>query len=584
MPNLNPTDWLILLLYLACVLAIGFSLRTNIKTGKDFFQAGRARPAWVCAAAFVAASLGIEEVIAMGAAGAQYGFKAALFFSLGAVPAMVFTGVWMMPVYHGSGARTVPEYVGLRFDQKTRLLNACMFLAMTLASAGISLFVMARILQTLRIFDPLFYSYGWPRQGIFTFCVLLTAVFVVGYLLFAGLAGAMVNQVLQFLIIVAAFLPVVVMGLKNIGGWNIGIWSGLMADVPAALGQSAFVMRPVPAATVWLTLGLVLSGGRWCSDFRLLQNAMASKSVAAARRIPLFAAATRLVLPFLLILPGAIAIGLPTPQSTTVVRAENGAIYHEVTVVPRDAADGRGLVPARVDAVTGTPLLDAKGKTQLNFDRTTPAMLMHFLPAGLLGLGVAALLASLMSGLAAGIMAFSSVFTCDVYETCIRGEAGDRQSLVVGRWAVLGGTLLSIGAAYAISGFNGTGFTSVLDAVLLVFALAIGPQTVTVLMGMFTRRMTANGVFAGLAAATVAAVLHYGMTLPVGAVRGIYGGWFAVVHRYPGFIAECFWTAVLALVVNVVVAIAVSQGTKARTDKELKGLVYSSRARRKARA
>ena len=579
MTNLNSTDWLILLLYLFCVLAIGFSLRLKIKTGTDFFQAGRALPAWVCAVALVAASLGIEEVIAMGAAGAWYGFKAALFFSLGAIPAMVFAGIYMMPLYYGSGARTVPEYVGLRFDEKTRLLNACTFLAMTLTSAGISLFVMGRIFQALHVFDSLFFAYGVPRQGIFTFGVLFGAAVVLVYLLFAGLAGAIVNQVLQFLLIIAGLLPVVLMGLKNIGGWD-----GLKAAVPAAFGQSAFVMRPVPAAIVWLMLGFVLSGGRWCSDFRLLQNAMAAKNIETARRIPLLAAAMRLVLPFLLILPGAIAIGLPTPQSTTVVRNENGVIYHEITVVPREAAEGHGLVPARVDAVTGTPLLDAKGQTRLNYDRATPAMLMHFFPTGLLGLGLTVLLASLMSGLAASMMAFSSVLTHDIYETCIRKGGGDRHAINVGRGAVLGGALLSIAAAHVISGFYRTSFTNSLEALLLVFSVAIAPQLATILMGMFTKRATGNGAFAGFAAGTAAAVLHYGLTLPADASAGLYGGWIAVVHRYPGFVAQCFWTTIVGFAVNVMVAAAVSFGSKARTDKELMGLVYWLRARRKAGA
>lgn len=574
MPNLTPTDWLIVLLSLFCAVAISFALRANIKTSKDFLQAGRALPTWICALAFIAAGLGSQEVIAMGAAGARYGFKATLFFSLGAIPAMLFAGVSMMPLYYGSGARTAPEYLRLRFDQKTRLLNACMFAVATTASAGISLYLMARLFETLRIFDPLFYAYGLPRQGIFAFCVLLFAAVVVVYVLLAGLTGAMVNQVLQFLLIVAGFLPVALMGLKDIGGW-----SGLKAAFPASYPHSAYVLGAGPAIFLWVMLGFILGAGHWTTDFRILQTAMAAKNIETARRIPLFAAAVRLSLPFLLILPGAIAIGLPTPQSTTVVRTENGAIFHEITVVPPDAAHGRGEVPARVDPTTGNPLLDSSGQALLDYDRSTPSMLMHVLPTGLLGLGLAALLASLMSGVAASITAFNTVVTYDVYQSVIRKTVGDRHYLTVARWTAAGGIVLSIGVAFACSGLH-IAVDNILYLLLLTFSLVGAPQIATFLLGMFTKRATGDGAFAGLAAGTLAALLHHGLTLPADANPGLQGGWIAVVHRYPGFIAQCFWTTMFAFAANLIVTWVVSLSTKARPEAELKGLVHSLTSRR----
>ncbi|MGC1463208.1 MAG: Na+/galactose cotransporter [Terracidiphilus sp.] len=582
MPNLNSSDWLIFLLYLFSVVAIGFSLRASIKTSKDFLQAGRSLPTWICALAFIAASLGSLEVIGLGAAGARYGFRAALFFSLGAIPALLFVGAFMIPLYLKSGARTVPEYLGLRFDQKTRSLNACIFAVMTLASAGISLYLMARLFEALHIFEPLFYAYGWPHEGIFTFCILLPAAVVLAYVLLAGLAGAMVNQVLQFLIIVAGFVPMVAIGLKNIGGWG-----GLKAAFPVADPHSASGLSAHTVIPLWLLLGFVLGAGRWCTGFRILQTAMAANSIESARKIPLLAAAVRLFIPFLLILPGAIAISLPTPQNTTIIRNENGAIFHEIKVVSPDAAQGRGLVPARLDAATGKPLLDSAGHVLLNYDRATPEMLMHVLPTGLLGLGLAALLACLMSGLAASFTAFNAVLTGDIYQSCIRKSGSDRHYLAVGRWATLGGTLLSIGAAYAISGFlsgacRGVGdcsnvgaFSSVLDALLLVISLAFAPQLATFLLGMFSKRVTGHGAFAGLAAGSLAALLHHGLTLPVDASVGFHGGWITVVHRYTGFIAQYFWTAILGFTVNLIVATAVSLITDARPEKELEGRVYS---------
>ena len=570
MPNLAPIDWLIVLLFLICVIAIGFSIRSSIKSTKDFFQAGRALPTWICTAAFIVASLGSQEIIAAGAAGAHFGFKAALFFSLGATPALLFAALYMMPLFYGSGARTVPEYLGLRFDQKTRLLNACMFTVMTIASTGIALCVMARLFQALHIFEPLFYSYGWPREGIFTFCIVILAAIVLLYVVLAGLAATIVNQALQFVVIVAGFLPLVMLGLTNIGGW-----SGLKASIPGAYVRSVYGLGVFPSILLWLLFGLVVSAGHWSTDFRILQTAFAAKDIQSARRIPLTAAAVRLLLPFLLILPGAIAIGLPTPQSTTVIRNENGVIYHEISVVPPEAAQGQGLVPARIDPASGTALRDAAGNPQLNYDMATPQLLMQTLPMGLLGLGIAALLASLMSGLAAGVTAFISVFTFDLYQPLIRKTAGDRHYIKTGRWAAVGAMLLSIAVAYAVGSLKGASVENVLGALMLVLSLGSAPQLATFLLGMFTRRTTGDGAFAGLVAGIAVALLHHGLTLPVDAQPGLAGGWMTVAHRYPGFIAQGFWTVTFAFAANSLVALAVTSFTKARPEKELKGLVRS---------
>lgn len=576
MPNLTPTDWLMLLIYLFCMLAIGFTLRLNIKTGRDFFQAGRALPTSVGAMALVAASLGLPEIIGMGAAGARYGFKAAMFFSLGAVPALLFAGVYMMPLYYGSGARTVTEYLGLRFDRKTRLLNACTFAIVTIAGGGIALSLFARIFQTLHLLDRFFYAYGMPRQGAFTFCVFVAAAVVLTYVLLAGLAGAMVNQVVQFFILVASFVPLVILGLRNVGGFSrIEEMAGAQAASATTGSQAGFLAHPAQSALVCIALGLVLGAGRWCTDFRLIQNAMAAKTLGGARRIPLIAAAMRLALPFLIILPGAIAIGLATPQSTTVIRNENGIIYHEISVVSPEAAAGQGLVPARANATNGKLILDSAGQALLDFDRATPELLMQTLPAGLLGLGLAALLAGLMSGLAAGITALAAVVANDVYPVFVAEVASEKRSIAVGRWAMVGAALASVGVASAISGFHLAVFDSILYPLGLACALVTAPQFATFLLGMFTRRTTGHGAFAGLAAGFVAALIVHGLTLPVDTTPGLYGGWIGVVHRYPGFIAQCFWIAIAGFAINAVVAVGVSSFTHAKTEKELKGLIHS---------
>jgi len=568
-PKLTSIDWLTLLLYFLAVLGIGYSLRSRIKSGRDFLLVERGLPASICALAFTAASLGSVEVIAMGAAGARFGFLAAQFFSIGAIPAMAFVGIFMMPLYYGSKARSVPEFLGLRFDRKTRVLNALLFAALAIFTAGFSMYLMARLFQTLHVFDGLFYALGWPRQGIFTLCAVLSAAIVLAYVLLSGLIGAMYNQALQFLVIVAGFLPVVLLGLKNIGGFT-GLKAAASLSGFQAMTQSA-ASGPQAIATA-LGLGIVLGAGYWCTDFRILQAAMAAKSLAAARRTPLIAAILRLFLPFLVILPGLIAIGLPTPHSSTTVREEGGVIYHETVVVSKAVSEGRGLVPAQIDSATGNPTLDAASLPLLDYDKSTPAMLFHFLPTGFLGLGLAALFASLMSGLAASISAFNTVFTYDLYPSLIRKVASDSHSLKVARWTTVAAVLLSLSTAYAFFGINSI---SALGVLLFIFSVLNAPMLATVLLGMFSRRATSHAAFAGLLAGTATALLHHSLTLPAEAHPGLQGGWIAILHRYPTDILQCFWTATLAIAANLIVAAAISLCTTPKPQAQLVGLVHS---------
>jgi len=563
-PNLTHVDWLIILLYCGFVLGIGYALRPYMKTSKDFFQAGRALPAWLCGLAFIGVSLSGPEVIGMGAAGAQFGLHSARFFAIGAIPAMIFVGLFMMPLYYGSKARTVPDFLRLRFDSKTSVLNACTFLAMTIFSAGITLYAMARLIQALHLFDALFFTLGWPREGIFTFSILLSAAIVMAYVLLGGLAGAMYNQVLQFFLLIAGFLPLVLIGLSNIGGW-----SGLRASLP--LSGIGAVHAGFSGLGLGLGVGLVLGAGYWCTDFRVLQTAMAANNIESARRAPLVAAVPRLLLPFLLILPGMIAVGLPTPHSaTTVTTTADGAIVHETTIVPPEAAQGNGLVPALADRHTGKLLLNANGQPLLDYNMATPNLMLHFLPTGLLGLGITALLACFMSGIAAGVTAFITVLTGDLYKPWIRPDGIGAHFIAVGRWAVVGFILLTVAAAYAFAGFN-----NILDALLLVFSIVNAPLFATVLLGMFWRRATGHGAFAGLLTGTAAALLHHGLTLPAAAQPGLHGGWIAVLRHYSDAMTQNFSTALLAFSVTLLVTIVVSLCTSATPEVKLVGLVHS---------
>jgi SSS family solute:Na+ symporter len=534
-----------------------------METSKDFFEAGRALPASICALAFIGVSLGAPEILAMGAAGAQYGLHSVCFFAIGAIPAMLLTGLFMMPLYYGSKARTAPEFLMLRFDQKTRVLNACTFLVMVVFSSAISLYAIARIIQALHVFDRLFLSLGWPLHGVFPFSIVVSALIVMAYVLLGGLAGAMYNQVLQFFLLMAGLLPPVLIGLRSIGGWS-GIKASLPAVLPAGSGA-------VHTCVIGLGLGIVLTSGYWCTDFRVLQIAMAARDMESAQRAPLLAAVPRLFLPLLLILPGLLAVGLPTPRTTTTVSTTaDGAIIHQIIVVPPQVAEGRGAVPARVDPRTGQPMRTPAGQPLLDYDMATPNLLLHFLPTGLLGLGLTALLAGFMGGMAANVTAFNTVFTYDLYDAFMHRGGSGRHSIAVGRWTTVGVILLSIGTAYVAFGSS-----NILDILLLVFSMVNAPLLATFLLGMFWKRATGHGAFAGLLVGTMTALLHDGLTLPIGSRAGVSGGWITVFHHYPGAMEQAFWTAVAAFSANFIVTGLVSYCTTARPEVELIGLVRS---------
>ena len=598
-PNLAAADWLILLIYFFFVVVAGFSLRPFMTGSKEYLQAGRALPAWLCGVAMLSAGLGSQEMLGMGAAGARYGLASVGLFALGSIPAMLFAGIYLMPLYYGAGsepkalskspaqpgpetqsgtgengggARSVPEYLGLRYDRKTRALNACLFAAMALFSAGISLYAMARIFAALHVFDRIATQWNLPTTGVLLLAMALPAALVLAYVLLGGLAATMYNQALQFSVTMAGVLPVALLGLKRIGGW-----SGLKAAVPAGFvhewsgtGHAGGHAMGIGAAVLVVGVGIVLGGGMWCSDFRLLQTAMAAKDVASARRAPLIAAAARIFVPLALILPGLIAVGLPTPRTTIVIHNENGAIYHEITIVPAAEEAGQGLVPAKSNAATGKPVMGADGRAVLNYEMATPAMLLHFLPMGMLGLGLAALMACLMSGVAASLTGFNTVFALDIYQAFLKKGASDKQILKAGRWAAAGGMLVAIGAACAAMRFN-----SILDAMVLVFAVVNAPLFATLLLGVFWRRATGHGAFAGLIAGVAGALMHHGLALPKGAQPGIHGGWIAALFHPESEMALGLETAIVAFCMSLLVTAAVSACTEARPEAELKGLVRS---------
>jgi SSS family solute:Na+ symporter len=316
-------------------------------------------------------------------------------------------------------------------------------------------------------------------------------------------------------------------------------------------------------------LGFVLSFGYWCTDFLVIQRAMAADSEVSARKVPLIAAIPKMFFPFLVILPGLIAVSVTSHMAGT-----PAAVVHTRTAsghaIPLDEQHPHGIIPQKIDPINGQPVLDTNGNPVYNYDLAIPVMLLHFFPTGILGLGLTALLASFMSGMAGNVTAFNTVWTYDIYQAYINKKGTDAHYLWMGRMATIGGVVLSIGAAYAVTNFN-----NIMDALQLVFSIVNAPLFATFLLGMFWKRTTGHGAFTGLISGTAAALVHHGLTLPTDALPGMHGGWLAVVHHYPSDMAQNFWTAIFAFSVNLVVTIGVSLATRPREEADLVGLVYS---------
>ncbi len=530
--QLGAVDYAILVVYFGFVLGIGIVLRRHVKSSEDFFLSGRSIPAWIAGLAFLSANLGAQEVIGMAASGAKYGMMTSHFYWVGAIPAMVFVGIFMMPFYYGSKARSVPEYLKLRFDEKTRGFNAITFAVMTVFSSGISMFALAKLLELVL---------GWN----FNTSVLLSAAIVLAYIFLGGLTSAIYNEVLQFFLIVMGFLPLVLLGLKDVGGWagltaklqpvatGAGFAPGAWSDAWRHLGSAADNPMGVEWFGMAMGLGFVLSFGYWCTDFLVVQRAMAADSMTAARRTPLLAAIPKMLFPALVIVPGMIAIALHSSSG--------------------------GLLPLGAD---GHP----------DYNLAVPVLLAHYLPQGLLGLGLTALMASFMSGMAGNVTAFNTVWTYDIYQSYIRPGQSDRHYLRMGHAATVFGILASVAAAYATTRFN-----NIMDMLQLVFAFVNAPLFATFLLGMFWRRTTGHGAFFGLLLGTGAAALHHGLVLPAGSVPGLKGGFLGtVLHTYPSEMAQNFWTAIFAWTTCFAATILISLATRrTKSDDELRGLVYA---------
>lgn len=535
---LHGIDYLIMVVYFIFVLGIGWALKKYMKNASAFLEAGRSIPAWVAGLAFISTNLGALEVMGMTGSGLKYGMLTTHFYWIGAIPAMVFLALFMMRFYYGSKARSVPEYLKLRFNEKTRGLNAILFAVMTILASGISMYALAILLE---------YVLGWN----FNFSLLASAAIVLGYTYLGGLSSAIYNEVLQFFIIVIGLLPMAILVMSDVGGWGglqtslapIVESKGFAADAWTTTWKYTGSAAGNPLGVAWYGifagLGFVLSFGYWCTNFLIVQRAMAAESMTAARKVPLIGAIPKMFIPFLIIIPGIAAL-----------------------VLLNDPLKGFAL-----------PLNDAG---QPIYDYTIIMLLKQYLPAGVLGLGVTALLASFMSGMAGNVSAFNTVWTYDIYQSYIRPitgdkDADDRHYLKVGKMATIVGVVVSIAAAYLASLFG-----NIMDFLQTVFSMINAPLFAVIFLGMFWKRSTGNAAFTGLLMGFAVALVHHGLTQPEGADTLVKGGWIAVTHIYPVEMAQNFWTAIYAFSTAAILTVTISLLSKReKSDAELNGLVYS---------
>ena len=525
----NAVDYLILATYFVFVLGIGVLARRHVSDSVDFFLSGRSLPAWVTGLAFISANLGAVEIMGMSASGAQFGLPTVHYFWVGAIPAMLFLGLVMMPFYYGSKVRSVPEFMLRRFGTGAHLVNSISFALAQLLIAGVNLYLLASLVEALL---------GWPQWV----ALIVAAVVVLSYITLGGLSAAIYNEVLQFFVIVAALAPLTILGLHRLGGWD-----GLTARITAAAGKgdappadqqlnswpgqalSGFDSSFWSVISIVFGLGFVLSFGYWTTNFVEVQRAMASDSISSARKTPIIGAFPKMFVPFITIVPGMIAAVLVVEIAKT---------------------------------KAGHPPSGGTGGT-VTYNDSLIYLMRDLLPNGLLGLAVTGLLAAFMAGMAANVSAFNTVFSYDLWGDYVVKGRDDGYYLRVGRIATVGATVIAIFTATLASKFS-----NIMDYLQTLFGFFNAPLFATFILGMFWKRMTAAAGWIGLVAGTLSAVAVAFMS------DGTFGsastGWIPISGQGAAFVA-----ASTAFVVDVALSIVISLVTKPKPAESLVGLVYS---------
>jgi SSS family solute:Na+ symporter len=517
--HLSSVDIAIIAFYFVLVLAIGFYLKSRANTAEDFFMAGREMTAWIAGLSFLSANLGSLELMGWAAAAYQYGILATHWYWIGAIPAMLFLGLVMMPFYYISKTHSVPGYLKLRFGESSRTLSSVSFAFMTVLMSGINMYSMALVMKVVL---------GWDIH----FSIWVSSITVAVYVALGGLRSAIFNEVLQFILIWAGALLIPILGLIEAGGWsNLKLQiahnaSSEYTHLWSTLGTSTGNPMGIHWTGIVFGLGFVISFGYWTTDFLVVQRVLTAKDLRAAKMAPIIGAAFKMMAPFIVILPGLLALAvLPFKLvGETQAVATGGHSYNEVL----------------------------------------PLMLARYCGPGLLGLGITALIAGFMSGMAGNVSAFTTVWTYDIYRALIKKDGSDQHYVNMGRWCTIVGVLISVGTAYLVMSF-----ASIMDYVQALFSFFIAPLFGTVVLGMLWKRATSAGGFLGLLAGTLSSIGMWAwVKVDPSAIR------YVAMSPSATDMAANMYRALWSWIVCVLVTVAVSYVTTPKTDAELNGLVY----------
>jgi SSS family solute:Na+ symporter len=531
--HLAPVDIAILVLYFAVVIFIGFYVKGSTNTSEEFFLAGREMSAWIAGLSFVSANLGSLELMGWAGSAYQYGILATHWYWIGAIPAMLFLGIVMMPFYYISKTHSVPGYLQLRFGEGARGLSAGSFAFMTILMSGVNMYAMAVVMQTVL---------GWNM----TFSIIVGAATVALYVMLGGLRSAIINEVLQFVLIWAGAALIPILGLIEAGGWN-----NLKANIATNMQTNSYThmwstlghFKDNPMGINWVGivfgLGAIISFGYWTTDFLVVQRVLSANNLRAAKMAPVIGAAFKMAVPLIVILPGLVCLGL----------MQNGhPMFH--------------LVPAEV--AKGNPMLHS-------YDQVLPLMLIRYCGPGLLGLGITALVAGFMSGMAGNVSAFSTVWTYDIYGAYINKNATDKHYVLMGRISTVVGMIISVLTAYLVMNA-----ASIMDYVQALFSFFIAPLFGTVILGMLWKRATNWGGFLGLLAGTASSIGMFIYTSTGSAAHKAIALSHVALSPDAQPMAENMFRALWSWLICVGVTIIVSLFTTPKTDAELDGLVYGA--------
>jgi len=519
--HLATVDLAIIVFYFVLVLAIGFYLKERANTGEDFFMAGREMTAWIAGLSFLSANLGSLELMGWAGSAYQYGILAAHWYWVGAIPAMLFLALVMMPFYYISKTHSVPGYLKLRFGESSRALSSVSFAFMTVLMSGINMYSMALVLKIVL---------GWNIN----FSIWVSAGTVAIYVALGGLRSAIFNEVLQFVLIWAGALLIPILGLVEAGGWN-GLKARITANASAEythLWSTLGSAKDNPMGIHWtgivFGLGAVISMGYWTTDFLVVQRVLTSKDMRAAKMAPIIGAAFKMFVPFIVILPGLLALA----------------------VLPMK------LMPEAQAIATGGH----------SYNEVLPLMLARYCGPGLLGLGITALIAGFMSGMAGNVSAFTTVWTYDIYRAFIKKDASDQHYVSMGRWCTVLGVAISIGTAYLVMDFK-----SIMDYVQALFSFFIAPLFATVIIGMLWKRASPAGGFWGLLAGTASSVAMWvWVKMDPSALR------YIALSPDAKDMAENMYRALWSCIICALLTVVVSLLTRPKPEAELKGLVYGA--------